>query len=127
MTKNKERLSEIDNSFDIMEMEERQLEQKTAYPFKSPPSPSQKKTNDLEKAVRNSVNVKKEMSREISELKRFKKDSLTFYDKKIGEIKGLSTKLDQYQPTQQLKQISEKLCLSANTSELIRKAMEKRL
>ena len=48
----------------------------------------------------------KEMNREINELRKFKNESVEFYDKKISEIKGLSTKLSQYQPMEQLKQIS---------------------
>ena len=46
------------------------------------------------------------MNREINELRKFKNESMRFYDKKISEIKGLSTKLSQYQPMEQLKQIS---------------------
>lgn len=50
--------------------------------------------------------VKKEMNREIDQLKKFKEESLQFYDKKIGEIKGLSTRLGRYRPMEQLKQIT---------------------
>lgn len=46
------------------------------------------------------------MNKEINDLKKFKNESMQFYDKKIGEIKGLSSKLNQYQPMEQLKQIS---------------------
>lgn len=77
--------------------------------------------------MEDSTAVKQEMSKEIDDLKKFKKESIKFYDKKISEIKGLSSKLNTYKPMEQLKKISEKLTLSPGTSELIRKTMEKNL
>lgn len=50
---------------------------------------------------------------------------MKFYDNKINEIKGLSNKLNKYKPMEQFKEISEKLSLSENTTNLIRKAMQK--
>jgi hypothetical protein len=91
--------------------------------LKSAASIPSQKLNDIEKAVETSTAVKQEMSREIDELRKFKKESLKFYDKKIHEIKGLSSKLSKYQPEEQLRSITEKLTLSESTSRLIRQAM----
>jgi len=52
------------------------------------------------------------MNKEIQELKKFKNESMKFYDNKISEIKGLSNKLNKYKPMEQFKSISEKLSLS---------------
>lgn len=38
------------------------------------------------------------MSKEISELKKFKNESNKFYDSKINEIRNLSNKLGTYKP-----------------------------
>lgn len=86
-----------------------------------------KKMAEIEKKMEDSTAVKQEMSKQIDDLKKFKKESIKFYDKKISEIKGLSSKLNTYKPMEQLKKISEKLTLSPGTSELIRKTMEKNL
>ena len=75
--------------------------------------------NDIDRAVA----VQKEMTKEISELKKFEDNSIKFYDKKIDEIKGLSNKLGKYRPMEQLEHITQKLSLSENTSQLIRSAM----
>lgn len=71
---------------------------------------------DIEKKVENSTAIREELSKEIRDLKKFKKESINFYDKKISEIKGLSSRLNTYQPMEQLKQISQKLTLSAGTT-----------
>jgi hypothetical protein len=39
------------------------------------------------------------MNQEIADIKRFKSDGVSFYDDKIKEIKGLSTKLNSFKPT----------------------------
>ena len=56
------------------------------------------------------------MSQEIAELKKLKNEGAKFYDSKIKEIKGLSFKLSNYQPGEQLKNITQKLTLSQGTS-----------
>lgn len=56
------------------------------------------------------------MSNEISELKKFKNESMKFFDNKINHVKGLSSKLSNYQPMEQIKKITEKLTLSPGTS-----------
>jgi seryl-tRNA synthetase len=61
---------------------------------------------DIERKVENSSAVREELSKEIDGLKKFKKESIKFYDKKISEIKGLSSKLNTYKPMEQLKKIS---------------------
>jgi hypothetical protein len=69
--------------------------------------------------------VKREMNREINELRKFKADSAKFYDSKIGEIKNLSNKLGTYKPEEQFNKISQKLTLSPGTADLIKRVMTK--
>lgn len=57
-------------------------------------------------------------------MKKFKDNSIKFYDKKIDEVKGLSNKLGRYRPMEQLEQITQKLSLSLNTSQLIKGVMK---
>jgi len=56
------------------------------------------------------------MSQGIAELKKFRNKGGQFYENKIKEIKGLSSKLSSYRPSEQLKAIAEKLTLSQSTS-----------
>jgi len=65
------------------------------------------------------------MSREITELKKFKQESTQFYDNKISEIRNLSQKLTKYKPMDQINQITSKLTLSSNTASLIKNAIQK--
>jgi uncharacterized coiled-coil DUF342 family protein len=69
--------------------------------------------------------VKKEMSKEINELKKFKNESNKFYDSKINEIRNLSNKLGTYKPIEQFSRISQKLNLSAGAADMIRKVIMK--
>jgi hypothetical protein len=69
--------------------------------------------------------VKSELAHEIDELKKFKKESTKFYDNKISQIKNLSVKLNQYRPTDQLDMINQKLNISANTANLLKKYINK--
>jgi hypothetical protein len=80
----------------------------------------------MEQYAADSYNVKTELSREISELKKFKDESTKFYDSKISEIRNLSSKLNKYRPMDQINQITNKLTLSNNTTQLIRKALTKK-
>jgi|688.fasta_scaffold280934_1 transcription initiation factor TFIIIB Brf1 subunit/transcription initiation factor TFIIB len=65
------------------------------------------------------------MLKEIQELKEFKSKSAKFYDNKISEIKNLSSKLNTYKPIDALKKINAKLNLSENTTNLIKKIIQK--
>jgi uncharacterized protein YlxW (UPF0749 family) len=77
------------------------------------------------KTVETSNKVKKEMEREIQELKEFKNRSTQFYDNKISEIKKLSNRLNTFKPMDQLNQINSKLNISTNTANLLKKIMQK--
>lgn len=65
------------------------------------------------------------MLKEIQELKDFKNKSAKFYDNKISEIKNLSSRLNTYKPIDTLNKINSKLNLSENTTNLIKKIMQK--
>jgi transcription initiation factor TFIIIB Brf1 subunit/transcription initiation factor TFIIB len=65
------------------------------------------------------------MLKEIQELKEFKSKSAKFYDNKISEIKNLSSKLNTYKPIDSLNKINSKLNLSENTTNLIKKIIQK--
>jgi len=65
------------------------------------------------------------MLKEIQELKEFKSKSAKFYDNKISEIKNLSNKLNTYKPIDALSKINSKLNLSENTTNLIKKIIQK--
>jgi hypothetical protein len=49
--------------------------------------------------VESSSVVKQELSKEIDELKKFKQESMQFYDQKINQIRGLSSRLNSYKPS----------------------------
>lgn len=77
------------------------------------------------KTVESSTEIKKEMLKEIQELKEFKNKSTEFYDNKISEIKNLSVKINKYKPIDHLKQINSKLNISSNTANLLKKIINK--
>ena len=65
------------------------------------------------------------MLKDIQELMEFKSKSAKFYDNKISEIKNLSSKLNTYKPIDALNKINSKLNLSENTTNLIKKIIQK--
>jgi len=65
------------------------------------------------------------MSQGIADLRKFRNEGAQFYDSKISELKGLSSKLNRYNPSEQLKQMSLKLNLSASTAELLSRTMQR--
>lgn len=63
------------------------------------------------------------MSNDIADLKKFRQAGAHFYDSKIRQIKDLSSKLNSFDPGEQLKNITQTLSLSRSTSDLIQKTI----
>lgn len=66
----------------------------------------------LQKKLSEGDSMKSEMQQYIRELREYKNEGNTFYNKKINEIKQLNNKLANFHPLNELTKITDKMNLS---------------
>lgn len=64
------------------------------------------------------------MKREITEFKKYRKESASFYDEKIKQVKNLSSRINKFKPMDQINHITQKLTISKKTTELINRTLQ---
>jgi transcription initiation factor TFIIIB Brf1 subunit/transcription initiation factor TFIIB len=65
------------------------------------------------------------MSKEITNLRTFREESNQFYENKKKEVRALGSKLSQFEPSQQISQITAKLGLSSQTQDMLKKVVNR--